>query len=92
MEKLNSLQCRYESIYVGVSYVGVTAEPLNNGHIRTDHFVHYREAKIYCRLVHWKVSFIQRCPLFRVSFIREGSLATPLWEIPCTTWGLWIIE
>ena len=27
------------------------------------------------RLVHWKVSFIQRCPLFRVSLIIKGSTA-----------------
>ena len=26
-----------------------------------------------CRLAHWKVSFIQRYPIFRVSFIR-GSI------------------
>ena len=26
------------------------------------------------RLVHWKVSFIQRCPLFRVSFIRGSTV------------------
>ena len=29
------------------------------------------------RLVHQKVSFIQRCPLFRVSFIRGSTVLTP---------------
>ena len=56
-------------------------EPLNNEHIGTDHFVHYREVVLFrgknvlplYRLVHWKVSFIQRCPLFRVSFIRGST-------------------
>ena len=47
-----------------------TVEPLNNGHIGTDHFVHYREVVLFrrqnvlplCRMVHRKVSFMQRCP------------------------------
>ena len=49
-------------------------------HIGTDHFVHYREVvhknvlPLY-RLVHWKVSFIKRCPLFRVSFIRGSTVS-----------------
>ena len=33
----------------------------------------FRGKKLVCRLVHWKVSFIQRCPLFRVSFIRGST-------------------
>ena len=53
----------------------------NNGHIGTDHFVYYREvvlfqSKIYCHYIGWciGVSFIQRCPLFRVSFIRGSTV------------------
>ena len=45
---------------------GNTVEPLTNGHIETEHFVHY--TKMYChynRLMHRKVSFIQRCPLLK---------------------------
>ena len=39
----------------------ITVEPLNNGHIGLDHFVHYTSfrGKNVCRLVHWKVSFIR---------------------------------
>ena len=36
-------------------------EPLNNGHIGTDHFVHYREVVLFQRIrLHWyiKVSFM----------------------------------
>ena len=59
-----------------------TVEPLNNGHVGTDHFVHYREVVLFGgknvmplhRLAHRKVSFIQRCPLFRVSFIRGSTV------------------
>ena len=47
-----------------------TVEPLNNGHVGTDHFVHYREVVLFQRLVYWKVSFIQRCPLFSVLYQR----------------------
>ena len=40
-----------------------TVEPLNNGHIGTDPFVHYREVVLFLlslyRLVYRKVSFIQ---------------------------------
>ena len=58
-----------------------TVEPLNNG---TDHYIHYREVVlpkmychyIHCSLVHQKVSFIQRCPLFRVSFIGGSTVCT----------------
>ena len=56
-----------------------TVEPLNIGHIGTDHFVHYREVVLFqrqnvsplYRLVHRKA---QRCPLFRVSFIRGSTV------------------
>ena len=37
--------------------------------------------KMYChyiRLVHWKVSFVQRCPLFRVSFTGDSTV----YEVP----------
>ena len=52
-----------------------TVEPLYNGHIETDYFVccPLSELPLY-RLVHWKVCFIQRCPLFRVSFIRGSTV------------------
>ena len=58
-------------------------EPLNNRHIGTDHFVHYREVVPFggknalplYRLVHWKVSFIQRCPL---SFIGGFTVYTSI--------------
>ena len=43
-----------------------TVESLSNG---MDRFV----LPLY-RLVHWKVSFMQRCPLFRVSFIRGSTV------------------
>ena len=45
-----------------------TVEPLNNGHIETDYFVHYREivlfseAKMFCHYIAW---CIKKCPLYR---------------------------
>ena len=33
------------------------------------------------RLVHWKVSFIQRCPIFRVSFIRGSTVRCTLYTV-----------
>ena len=43
-----------------------TVEPLYNGHIGTDHFVHYREVVLfqrYCHYIHvgWCV---EKCPLY----------------------------
>ena len=36
-----------------------TVEPLNNGHIRTDHFVHYREVGVSVSVLYTEVSFIR---------------------------------
>ena len=64
-----------------------TLEP---GYFGTEHLVHCRElvlsleAKMH-RLVHQKVPFIQRCPLFRVSFIR-GSTVYPCSHNPSSVY------
>ena len=60
-----------------------TVEPLNKRHNGTDHFgevVLFQRQKCIAtvalyRLVHWKVSFIQRCPLYR-------GVLNPLSEVP----------
>ena len=49
-----------------------TVEPLDNGHIGTDHILfRVKNAFQLYRLVHQKVlrKFIKSCPLFRASFI-----------------------
>ena len=45
-----------------------TVEPLRNGHIGTDHFVHYREVVLFWRQICIATiqQKLQRCPLFRV--------------------------
>ena len=55
-------------------------EPLNNLHIGTDRFVHYREVvsfggKIYCHHIGW---CIRKCPLYRGVLYSE----CPLSEVP----------
>ena len=52
-----SVLFREVSLFQGCPYRGVplyTVEPLNNGHIGTDHFVHYSEVVHFWRQ---KVSF-----------------------------------
>ena len=39
-----------------------TVEPLNNGQIGMDHFVHDREVKMYCHYIGWCIG---KCPLYR---------------------------
>ena len=73
-----------------------TVEPLNNGHVGTDHFVHYREVVLFGgknvmplhRLAHRKVSFIQRCPLFRVSFVRGSTVLGKAKGVPLSRYPL----
>ena len=64
---------------------GYTVEPLNNGHIGTDHFVHYREVVLfrrqkctYCHNIGW---CIRKCPLYRGVLYSE----CPLSEVPLNT-------
>ena len=58
-----------------------TVEPLNNGHIGTHHFVHYREVvlfqrqKMYCHYIDWCIG---KCPLYRGVLYSE----CPLSEVP----------
>ena len=57
-----------------------TVEPLNNGHIGTDHFVHYKEVVLFRRQnafthVGWCIG---KCPLYRGVLYSE----CPLSEVP----------
>ena len=63
-------------------------EPLNNRHIilsiikRLSSFRGKNVLPLY-RMVHWKVSSIQRCPLFRVSFIRGSTVHCASHVVSC---------
>ena len=50
-EPFGSALQRYDSMHVVTIYVSDinTVEPLNNGHIGMDHFVHYREVVLLWR-------------------------------------------
>ena len=62
--------------------ITITVEPLNNGHIGTDHFVHYREVvlfqevKMHCHYIGWCIG---KCPLYRGVLYSE----CPLPEVGC---------
>ena len=49
----------------------ITAEPLNNGHIGTDHFVHYREVVLFQRYVLLLVGALESVLYTEVSFIQS---------------------
>ena len=64
-----TLQETYDNL-TGMSHITPwraenTVEPLNNGHIGTDYFVHYplSEVKLYCHYIGWCIG---KCPLSEV--------------------------
>ena len=59
----------------------ITVESLNNGHIGTDHFVHYREVVLFQRYCHYIGWCIGKCPLYRGVLYSE----CPLSEVPLYT-------
>ena len=83
-----------QTVHVYSSLMRATVEPLNNGHIGTDHFVHYRAVSSFrgktvlppYRLVHRKVPFKQRCPL---SFIRGSTVTSLKQPLSKDHWVVW---